>query len=132
MDNAQSLQEALSQHCGSATYYRYHIGPMRYTEGVHCFANNAGGGAYWLLDIIGTDPVIRELVLASGFAVTTLKVFAGYKAKLTVAEDSGVPPVFSLDIPYTDCPEGEWQFYLEVTEDDVGEEVFMCLLPSEH
>jgi hypothetical protein len=129
--NKHDLEQTLSQHYGSATYYKYPLGPMRYTEGVHCFAENAGGGAHWLLDILGTEPAIRDLVLTSGFALATLKV-VGSGATLTVVEDIGLKPVHKQRIPYTDCPEGEWQFYLEVTEDDKGEVVFMCLLPSEH
>lgn len=131
MHTTQELQQELNQHYGSESVFRHAlVRNVCYTEGVQAFAQHAGGGAYWLLDILATEPAILRLARAEGIAFATLAVKDG-KAVLSVAADSGVPPVFSQVIPYTDCPDGDWLFYLQPTE-VVGQEVIMILLPSEY
>lgn len=131
MKDGNALYHLLAQHTGSETIYRHPlVRSFNYTEGVRAFAMNAGGGGYWLLDILATEPAILGLVRKDGIGFATLLV-TGRSAKLTVAADSDVPPVFSRDIDYTDCPEGEWKFFLCATE--VGDKpVVMILLPSEY
>ena len=136
MSNQQTEQEALvsllANHYGSVSYFAYPLGLMRYTDGVKCFADNAGGGAYWLLDILGTEPSIKGVVMGKGFACATLSVSADSKATLIVIEDDGIPPAYERSIPYTTCPEGDWKFFMVATEDEHDKPVFMCMLPSEY
>lgn len=103
---------------------------MIWTEGVKDFADHAGGGAYWLLDILATEPAILGLVKQQGIAFATLAVADG-KGLLTVVQDEGQPPVFSRAFSTTDCPEGDWMFYLAQTELDGGVGT-VILLPSEY
>lgn len=111
MDNANDLRAKLAHHTGSETLYRYPL-MMRhlYTEGVHDFIENAGGGAYWLLDIIMTEPAISEGMRRESFVMIEL-VVEDTKARLSVRRDINDPEIFSRFIKYTDCPEGAWKFY---------------------
>ena len=131
MNNPQDLINLLANHYGSESVFRHSlVRNVCYTEGVQAFAQHAGGGGYWLLDILATEPAILGLAKSEGIAFATLAVKDG-KAVLSVAADSGIPPVFSQAIPYTDCPDGDWLFYLSATE--VGDQpVVMILLPSEY
>jgi len=132
MNTKQELQAVLAEHYGSQSYFRHPIfSKFVYTEGVQCFLENAGGGAYWMIDILFSEPAIKKLATETGFALVTLTVTDQETCHLEVLADSGEPPVYQLDLPYTDCPEGVWQFYLEASEVG-GKEVIVMLLPSEH
>lgn len=139
MKDGQELYNHLRQHTGTQQVFHHSlVRSFNYTEGVRDFAQNAGGGAYWLLDILATEPAITKLVNEEGFGLVILKV-TGRTAQLTVAGDSDIPPVYSRDLDFTDCPEapttatnteGAWKFYLEPTEVG-GNPVIMCMLPQE-
>ncbi len=115
MKTAQELKSQLAQHYGSETFFRHPFNRQAvYTEGVKCFAENAGGGAYWLLDILCTEPAI--LKEARDFASITLTVADG-TAILAVTDggkDGNEPStIFRRKIDFTDCPEGTWRFFFE-------------------
>lgn len=131
MEDGRELYAMLSQHTGSQEFYRHAlVRSFLYTEGVQDFAQHAGNGAYWLLDILATEPAITKLVSAEGFGVVVLDV-VDTKATLSVAGDSGIPPVFKQELNYTDCPTGQWKFFLAQTEMS-GKVVIMCMLPGEY
>lgn len=140
MKHADELRNLLRQHTGSEQVFRHSLNAnFNYTEGVRAFAQNAGGGAYWLLDILATEPEIKKAVHAEGLCIMLLSVHE-HKAVLTVSRDAStdekgiVTPLderFRRDIELTDCPEGQWKFYLTWTM--VGNrEVMLALLPSEY
>jgi len=52
-EKAQQLQSELQQFIGTTQYYQYMAG-LKLTDGVKYLADNAGGGAYWLLDILAS------------------------------------------------------------------------------
>ena len=133
------LYNTLKQFFGGDQPYRHAIfKSFHYTEGVRHFAQNAGGGAYWLLDILATEPKIGRHVAEMGFAIVDLKV-GGNHAVLEVKNDDGEDPIYRQEISYTDCPEapvskgnpnGSWKFYIEQTM--VGDKVVpIMLLPNE-
>jgi len=129
--NAEELKSALAQHCGTQAYYRHSlISTFMLTDGAMCFAENAGGGAFWLFDILATELAIRHLVKQRDIAFATLTV-ANNKGKLTVAEDEGIAPVFSRNIEYTDCPEGEWKFFMQKHTEN-GKMHIVCMIPNEY
>jgi hypothetical protein len=130
------LRQALAQYYGCEQPFRSPLHPkVLYTDGFKCFLANAGNGAYWLLDILGTQPEIHAGVAAHGMCVVVLHV-VGSQAKLTVARDYRSPEkdedtrigtfseiAYEREIDYTDCPEGVWKFYF------IGN---MLMLPSEY
>ena len=139
MNNGTELYTLLRQYTGSEVIYKHPlVSRFNYTEGVREFSQQAGSGAYWMLDILATEPEITTHVVNHGFALVILKV-TGTKAVLTVANDSGVLPFFIRDLEYTDCPEapvfktnpeGAWKFYIEMGY--VGEgAAIICMLPQE-
>ena len=135
MTDANELKEMLSGFWGSETLYSHAlVRSFTYTEGVQAFARHAGGGAYWLLDILALEPEVKAGVKAHGFAVVQLAVDDG-TAALTVAqdmdEDTDIGLMFARAIEYTDCPEGVWKFYLALNE--AGDSVVItAMLPTEY
>lgn len=141
MTDANELRALLAQHYGGRDIFKHAlVGTFNYTEGVRAFAKNAGGGAYWLLDIMATEPAIRDAVRGEGFCVALLSVNEG-RAELTVSRDAEVDPAtkltrplelhFTRAIDFTDCPDGQWKFYLTYTT--VGsKDVILAMLPKEY
>ena len=129
--DTSELKSLLSHHTGTEQVFRHALARgVTYTEGVQAFTQNAGGGGYWLLDILATEPDILGLVKEGGMAFAKLQV-DNSKAKLSVDDGNGGDPVYTRDIDYTDCPPGTWVFYLAYTE-VAGKPVTMILLPSEY
>jgi len=123
MKNANELRSSLAHHTGSSSLYRHGLNKScMYTEGVQDFAESAGNGAYWLLDILVTEPLILSAMRRENFVVVMLTV-TGTAAHLTVRRDTHDPILFQRAIDFTDCPEGEWKFYFT---DNV------LMLPSEY
>jgi hypothetical protein len=111
MKDTQELRGLLAHHTGSGTLYRHWARKdLLYTEGVEDFIQHAGGGAFWFLDIVMTEPKIVGGMRDHGIVFVSLNVHEA-KASITVVRDSGEPPLFERFIPYTDCPAGEWRFY---------------------
>jgi hypothetical protein len=111
MNDAQDLHSLLMNYTGTDNYYRHPFSPSVYTDGVRAFAQNAGGGAYWFLDIVLTEPVIRKAMRDEGLQIVTLSVDPEQRGHITVKRDTYDPVIFSRAIDTTDCPPGEWRFY---------------------
>lgn len=145
MKNAAELRASLSHYTGSQQVFRHSlVADFNYTEGARAFFREAGRGAYWLCDILATEPAIKRGVIAHSRAFMVLEVI-GSKAKIIVArdvdftrDDKGEVKNIAYDtvfferlIDMTDCPEGVWQLYLAHTEVGDGE-VILAYLPSEN
>jgi len=143
MKDGNELLGQMQQFTGSLQLFRHPlVRSFTFTEGVRFFAQNAGGGAYWLLDILATETAIRQLVLGqdedSGFASVRLKV-TGRQADLTVDDGNGNVK-FSRHIDLTDCPErpvtksepeGTWHFFIEPNQLGDGTLCMTMMWPSE-
>ena len=138
------LRDELSQFTGTNAYYRHPLArSFLYTDGVRHFAENAGNGAYWLLDILATERKLRVSVNRQMLIFAKLRVNRrnsasnSCEADLIVYEDvtdegdgfTGVSHMRHLE--YTDCPPGEWDFYLGLNDVD-GRPVVIACLPSEN
>ena len=109
--NTDELRLALSNFTGSGCLYQHSLNHnINYTEGVQYFAEHAGGGAYWLLDIFATEPDI--LKQQKEFASITLTVSNSERAEIIVNDGNDSPPVLKRQISWTTCPEGVWKFYM--------------------
>lgn len=123
MNNGQDLLNELNQFHGSdQLYFHWANKNVFYTEGVRHFAERAGNGAYWLLDILATEPAILGAVRELGIVFVRLAVRGDSSCTLVVDADDGEPPLYSRHISWTDCParpvtkdepKGEWLFYFE-------------------
>lgn len=105
------LQSSLSQFIGTE---QYHYNPLyswlKYTDGVQYFAQNAGGGAYWFLDIVGTE--VQALTKRRPFLTIDLVVKRHDDAAIIVT-DGNDRGVWHKTIDATDCPKGTWRFFLQ-------------------
>lgn len=145
MKDANELRQLLSCYTGSELVYRHNqVHRFNYTEGARAFFQNAGQGAYWLADILATEPLVFNGAKNLGFCLVVLHV-EGTKASVVVSKDGSEQSdandaitgyqfdniLYTQSIDYTDCPEGFWSFYLTWTQ--VGEsEVALCMLPREY
>jgi len=124
----------LNMFTGTEGYIRYNMPltpkdqQMLLTDGAHYFAENCGGGAYWLMDIIQTE-VVPLLTEENYFIVIKMDVLQGENNKVAtiVADDGNDNLLWSRDIGFTDADIGTWKFYLI---DDGRQKVLM--LPSEY
>ena len=123
MIKATDLTTELQQFIGSEQVYFHPLyRTMKYTDGVRHFATAAG--AYWLLDIVGTEyhpQTVGERPKWDYFLSIKL-VVEGSKGVITVT-DGNYTTFAERKVPYTDCPEGTWRFYLTDS---------VLLLPSEY
>lgn len=118
-DQSLELKSNLSQFTGSIEWYRHPINrKVLYTEGVQYFAEKAG--AYWLLDIIATQPEI--LKQAQEFAYIKFLAHEDLSGNLSV-EDGNGNVIYQKKIGFTDCPIGTWDFYFYTNT---------IMLPSEY
>jgi hypothetical protein len=117
MDKHQ-LQAALPHFTGSENFYRHPLSGLIYTDGIQYLAENAGNGAYWLIDAIGSyqrDQKVRGNPRLMEFQLWELKLNGKGGAVLTCREDSGKgnPPKITQEIEYTDFPLDEIKLYVE-------------------
>lgn len=136
-DGRELLDHMRQYHSSDVIYHHGLVRTFNYTEGVRFFARNAGNGAYWLLDILATEPAIRKQVTEDRFATVRLFV-TGTTARLVV-DDGNDNAVFTRGFEHTDCPERPknadgadepWMFYIE--QSMVGDKIVMLMMwPSE-
>jgi hypothetical protein len=106
--SASEIRQALAQCTGSEHWYRHPLArACLYTDGIKTFCDMAG--AYWFLDIIATE--VLPFQKKEEFIVVTLHV--GNGAAFITADDGNGDAFWSRHIDYTDCPAGEWKFYLQ-------------------
>ena len=107
------LTQALAGFTGTAQYYRHWTGHLLYTDGVHFLAENAGGGAYWLLDAVASyQPDCMKDAMLRDFQVWTLTV-AGDKSAVLKCERDTDDVAFTQEIPFTDFPLPEVKLYVQ-------------------
>ena len=120
MKSATELANDLTAFTGSEHSFRYPLNSaIVYTDGVAYFAETAG--AYWLFDIITTQPEILDTMKA-GMAVIKLQANDDSTALLTCT-DGDYNVTYIRPIDFTDCPVGTWEFWF--TDNTI-------LLPSEY
>lgn len=103
-----NTQLDLSQFYGTEAYHRTNmfVPQLVHTDGVHYFANEAG--AWWFLDIVASEhyPLMKK----EGFISIKLHVNDG-KADI-VAEDGDLNVLAKKHLAFTDCPSGDFNFFL--------------------
>lgn len=102
-EKRRKLQEALSYCTGTENYYKHPFYSFVYTDGVKTFCTIAE--AFWFLDTIG-----HKIYNAKDMMSVELKV-KDSKAVITIKNHNN-RTVMKQDIDYTDCPEGEYLFFV--------------------
>jgi len=104
------LLTALAQFTGTTQWYKHPLfSKFVYTDGVRFLAQNAGGGAYWLLEFIFSNQT-NSKIQAEGFQVWKLSV-EDSNATLKV-EDGNDNEVISYKIGYTDFPLNDFTLWM--------------------
>lgn len=127
------VQEVLSASIGTGAYYKpFFYRNMVYTDGVKYFAEQCQ--AYWVIDVVNSymDKVIRNHIKTNDtYYFISLKV-KDSKAKFRIYRevDEKKKTVAKQDIEYTDLPDTEIKFYLQIGQYEPLMFVMMC--PSEY
>ncbi len=107
-ERKKQLIEKLMFCNGTENYYTNPYLAFKYTDGVKIFCDIAE--AYWLLDIVNsvvkTKPEMNKDLIN-----IILKVKEDKTAKITFRER--IKFIYNQNIPFTDCPSGEWKFYFK-------------------
>lgn len=103
MMNSLELKNYMGNFYGTENWYRYMHSRFLYTDGVKAFAQNAE--AYWFI-----DECFGLLVRLPEDFYSIRLIVKDEKATIVV---KGEKEVARRNIPYTDCPEGEWLFYYQ-------------------
>jgi len=125
METTRDLASELGQFIGTTRYYKPSIfSSMRITDGVKYFIDQAG--AYWFTDIVASEivPLIDDFM-------TVQLVALDNKATIT-AHDGDNKRVFLKTIGYTDCPDGEYNFFIQDSSGPVDGSFVVMMLPSEY
>lgn len=127
MDNA-AAQKVINEFRNGADFFvRHPLVPLRYSNGVEEFVEL---GAYWMLDIIGTEIVdwLRKHPANNFFPMAVIKVVGkDSKGTMTAETEDDDPHAYQRNIDYTDF-EGEVTFFLQ--EENKG--IYTLILSSEY
>lgn len=111
----------LRQFTGTTKWYRHGMFRfMTYTDGVQYVAENAG--AYWLLDIVGSCQMLKE-VKQESFQHWKLVVNREDDSAVVTCDDGNGAIVYTQDIEWTDFPLDEMRFFYSSN---------VLMLPSEY
>lgn len=97
----------LGQFTGTENYHKSNmfVPNMVHTDGVEYFCREAS--AYWVLDIVATE----FLQLLKKHPFLSIKVIVANDKADMIVEDGDCNVIKTKHIEYTDCPEGEYQFF---------------------
>lgn len=111
-ESSTNLVAELGRFVGTSQYYFHPLYAwMKYTDGVKYFCEHAGNGAYWFLDIIGTE--LKKPASMNSMLWVNLMV-SGDEASIYARNGSSQGRlVYNKNIPWTDCPPGKYLFYLQ-------------------
>jgi hypothetical protein len=105
--SSDALASELAQFYGTSGYYQHWLrGGLLYTDGVAHFVQRIGG--YWFIDIVAFQ--LFAIQKNKPFLSVVMSVDAG-RAVINVT-DGNYKQVKKIDVDVTDCPPGEWKFYL--------------------
>lgn len=109
---SEELENIMSYATGTESYTRYGIvNKILLTDGVVTFAEKAG--CFWFLDelTISLLPKAIKKEQEETFFAIKLKV-KNEKAKIVIT-DGNENVLVEKRIAYTDCPDGDWNFYYD-------------------
>lgn len=120
----EELEAALSHYTGTEQYFRHGLNhTVVYTDGVAFFAKAAG--AYWMLDIFATE--LPGHCRRAEFL--SIKMHVAERRARLLADDGKGKVLWQRKIDFTDCPAGEWSFFMAVGGPDA---TLVVMLPREY
>lgn len=120
------IQAYIASRNGTANFYFNRFYPkFFYSDGVkEC----AEAGCYWLIDTLGTE-LPGEFKKRTDYSCSiSVAVDEDSQCTITGSFFDGDPDPYIKHIPYTDMPQGTWNFYVTIEEGGV----FRCILLSEY
>lgn len=99
------LEQKLAHFTGTFNYYPHWTKSIRWTDGIQFLVTEAG--AFWLMDIVAS----YQPKLKAPFQLWKIKVNPDDSALVTMQEDTGQPYLVRQEIPYTDFPLKDFEFY---------------------
>lgn len=109
MITKEELQDKLENCYCTDNYYAYKLYGVKhifnYTDGVLTFVRNAE--AYWFLDMVAS--YVGKL--KENYMSTIRLTVENNKATFSIYNDDD-KEVAKQNIPFTDCPDGEYRFYM--------------------
>ena len=129
----EKVEEIMNSSTGTEKYYRpFFFNTMVYTDGVRTFAEQCQ--AYWVIDLVNS---YMKKIQNNHRRTGEWMYFIQLKAKDSKASvriyrevDEKKKTVARLDIPYTDLPNVELKFYLQLAQEEPA--VFCMMTPSEY
>jgi len=126
----KQLKQELQHYYGTERYH--HINPIcnptnsDFTDGVKAFATKAQ--AYWFLDIVFSELITHKKTKDETFLNILLSVgkkgLSGLENEAwIVVTDGDCKELYKKVIKYTDCPDGDWNFFFTGS---------VLMLPSEY
>ena len=126
----EQLKQELQHYYGTGRYH--HINPIcnptnsDFTDGVKAFADKAQ--AYWFLDIVFSELITHKKTKNETFLSILLSVGKKGLSSLEneawiVVTDGNEKELYKKVIKYTDCPDGDWDFFFTGS---------VLMLPSEY
>ena len=107
-NNDKNLSTIMQNYYGTENYYTNDYLAFNYTDGVKAFCENAM--AYWILDIVNS--VVRTEKKMSEDLIT-IKLIVRKDSTATISFKDYEGTIYKQEIPFTDCPVGEWRFFYE-------------------
>ena len=129
----EKVEEIMSSSTGTEKYYRpFFFNTMVYTDGVRTFAEQCQ--AYWVIDLVNS---YMKKVQNNHRRTSEWMYFIQLKVKDNKASvriyrevDEKKKTVVRQDIPYTDLPNVNIKFYLQLAQEEPA--VFCLMCPSEY
>ena len=124
--NTEAFIKAYKESRNGASFFERHplVRSFISSDGVkEC----AEAGCYWLLDVLATEIQAKQFVEKQSTLCIVQVAVKDQKCEITGEFFEDDPKPYTKQIPYTDLPEGNWNFYLSYEDDKV-----ICYLPSEY
>ena len=129
----EKVEEIMNSSTGTEKYYRpFLFNTMVYTDGVRTFAEQCQ--AYWVIDLVNS---YMKKIQNNHRRTSEWMYFIQLKVKDNKASvriyrevDEKKKTVVKLDLLYTDLPNVELKFYLQLAQEEPA--VFCMMTPSEY
>ena len=124
--NTEAFIKAYKESRNGASFFVRHplVRSFLYSDGMQ---ECAEAGCYWLLDVLATEIQANSFTQKQSILCIAQVVVKDQKCEITGEFFDGDTEPYTKHVPYTDLPEGTWNFYMSCEDGKV-----ICYLPSEY